>query len=475
VIGGRPIQRESASFRDPSSGVVRAGGRVLRYLDADAADTFRALCAAGALDDLVRRGAIVGWQAASGEDARAVSALAPHAALVLEHPVLPFISYPYEWPFEMLRAAALLTLQIQATALAAGFTLRDASPYNVQFVGTRPVFIDLGSFDRRREGTPWAAYTQFCRTFLYPLLLDARRGVPYHGLLRSSVDGLDAAHVGRLLRPGDKLRPSVFRDVVVQGWLERWSGALAGREDVAGAGVSGRVLQRLVGRLRRSVLGLRSGVTASPWRDYEETASYSAEARALKERVVADTVAAARPRLVWDLGCNTGRFSMVAARGAGLVVAVDTDAAVVDALASALRGGPDNVLPLVVDVLDPSPDQGWAGRERRSLARRGRPDVVLCLGLLHHLVVHGQIPLQDVVGWLAGLADEVLVEFVPTDDPGFRKLVRWRTTPHHAYGAAALEAALDEHFTSVARTALGPSSGRVLYRAARRSGPARPS
>jgi SAM-dependent methyltransferase len=464
VIGGRPLERESSSFRDPSSGVLRAGGRVLRYLDGDAAATFGALCGAGILDALVRRGAVVGWQTVSGEDARAVSALAPQSVLVLEHPALPFLSYPYEWPFEMLRAAALLTLEIQATALAAGFTLRDASPYNVQFVGTRPIFIDLGSFDRYREGAPWAAYTQFCRTFLYPLLVDALRGVPYHGLLRSSVDGLDAAHVGRLLRPRDKLRPSVFRDVVVQRWLERWSGTLGGREEVAGAGIGRRALLRLIDRLRRTVAGLRSGVPASPWNDYDETVSQAAETRALKERVVEGAVTAARPRLVWDLGCNRGRFSVLAARAAGLVVAVDADPAVVDTLASSLADGPANVLPLVIDVLDPSPDQGWAGRERRSLPRRGRPDVVLCLGLLHHLVVHGQVPLRDVVGWLAGLAPEVLIEFVPPDDPGFRALVRWRTEPHHDYSAAALEAALGERFSSVARTALGPS-GRLLYRA----------
>jgi SAM-dependent methyltransferase len=467
VIGGQPLQREASSFRDPSSGVVWAGRRVLRYLDADAAKTFGALEAAGVLDDLVRRGAVVGWQTVSPDEARAVSALAPRAALVVEHPTLPFLSYPYEWPFEMLRAAALLTLDIQATALAAGFTLRDASPYNVQFLGTRPIFIDLGSFDHYREGTPWAAYTQFCRLFLYPLLVDALRGVPYQGLLRSSVDGLEAVQVGRLLRPRDKLRPSVFRDVVLQGWLERWSGTLAGREDVARAGLPKRVLRRLVDRLRTTVAGLRSGIAASHWSDYDETASYTAETRALKERVVESAVGAGQPPLVWDLGCNTGRFSVVAARGAGTVVAIDGDAAVVNTVAAAVRNGPENLLPLVVDVLDPSPDQGWAGRERRALVRRGRPDLVLCLGLLHHLVVHGQIPLRDVVTWLAGLTPEVLVEFVPPDDPGFRKLVRWRMSAHHDYSAAALEAALGEHFTSISRTALGPS-GRVLYAATTR-------
>lgn len=469
------VRRETASFRDPASGVMRDGSRVLRYFDSTAAETFSALAAAGVLDDLVRRGAVIGWQTAAPADAQAVTALAPRAALVIEHPPLPFVSYAYEWPFEMLKAAALSTLDIQAAAFSAGFTLKDASPYNVQFLGTRPIFIDLGSFERHREGAPWAAYTQFCRLFLYPLLLDSLRGVPYHALLRSSLDGIDAARLGRLLRPRDKLRPSVFRDVVLQAWLERWAGAFEGRDELASVGIPKRAALRLIARLRDAVGRLSSGLAPSHWSRYDETASYSADTRALKERAVAAAVGARSRPLVWDLGCNTGRFSLVAARSADHVVAVDADPAVVNSLARTTFDGCANLLPLVVDVLDPSPDQGWAGAERLAFARRGRPDLVLCLGLLHHLVVHGQVPLGHVVSWLAGLAPDIVVEYVPPNDPGFQKLVRWRESPHHEYGVESLETALGTHFSSVARTELGPS-GRVLYAATgarepRRCGP----
>jgi SAM-dependent methyltransferase len=458
------IRPEGGSFRDPASRVWLAGPRVLRCFDDDAARTFHAAAAAGLLDDLERRGAVVGWQTVAAAEASEVQALAPGAALVLEHPRVPFVSYPYEWPFAMLKAAALLTLEIQTAALAAGFTLKDATPYNVQFIGTRPVFIDLGSFERYHDGVPWAPYTQFCRLFLYPLLLEALRGVPYQPELRSSLEGLEAARLGRLLRARDKLRPSVLRDVVLQGWLERWSGAGDDRQALASARIDRRALLRLLGRLRDAVGRLDSGITASPWTAYDEHDAYPAEARRVKERTIDAVVRAAPRALVWDLGCNVGRFSALAAHGAAFVVALDADPAVVNRLALA---GSTNVLPLVVDVLNPSPDQGWAGAERLSLVRRGRPDLVLCLGLLHHLVVRGQVPLAEVVRWLAGLGGDVVVEYVPTDDPGFGKLVRWRTGPHHTVSEPALERALAEHFDAVRRTPLAPS-GRVLYAAARR-------
>ena len=457
------IVREPGSFRDPASGVVLAGPRVLRYFDGEGADAFRALAAGRVLDDLAGRGQVLGWRMASEQSAREVAAVAPRAALVIEHPRVPFVSYPYEWPFTMLKAAALLTLDVQAALLDAGFTLKDGSPYNVQFVGPRPVFIDFGSFARYREGAPWAGYTQFCRLCLYPLWLDALRGVPYHGLLRAGLEGLDGARLSRLLRPRDRLRPSVFRDVVLQGWLERWVGPTVERVSLGPAGVPRRALRRLIDRLRDTVDRLRPGVVASPWSAYDEHAGYGPAAREIKARVV-ETTTRARS-LVWDLGCNTGRFSLVAARGAEHVVALDADATVVDSLAAA--GGGANVLPLVVDVLNPSPDQGWAGRERLSLVRRGRPDLVLCLGLLHHLVIRGQVPLASVVDWLAGLAPEIAVEFVPVDDPGFRRLIAWRSGEHHVYGAEALEAALSRHYGAVERVPLA-DSGRTLYVATRR-------
>jgi len=80
---------------------------------------------------------------------------------VLRHERIPFVSYPYEWTFSMLRDAALLQLDLNLAALEEGMILKDSTPYNVQFRGSKPVFVDIGSFERLREGAPWVGYRQF--------------------------------------------------------------------------------------------------------------------------------------------------------------------------------------------------------------------------------------------------------------------------------------------------------------------------
>jgi hypothetical protein len=113
----------------------------------------------------------------------------------------------------MLQDAALLQLDLLIAALDEGMTLKDATPFNAQWIGTRSVFIDTASFTRAEAGIPWLGYRQFCEMFLYPLLLQAYKDVPFHPWLRGSLDGLDAGHVNQLMSLRDRLRPGVFTHV----------------------------------------------------------------------------------------------------------------------------------------------------------------------------------------------------------------------------------------------------------------------
>jgi len=380
---------------------------------------------------------------------------------LLRHERVPFVSYPYEWPFEMLREAALLQLGLLDEALAEGFVLKDGTPYNVQWRGTEPVFVDVGSFERLREGEPWAGYRQFCMLFLYPLLLQAYRGIAPQPWLRGSLEGIEPEQARGLLRGRDVLRRGVLAHVVLHARLEAKHAARERdvRSELKAAGFRSELIRANVRRLRKLVERLRPRRGRSAWAGYREIAPYSDEDAERKERFVRE---AGPAKLAWDLGCNDARFAR--ALEADAVVAVDGDERVAGELYSRLRSeGSGTILPLVVDVADPSPGLGWRGLERRRLEERGRPDLVLCLALVHHLAIGRNIPFDELVGWLRGLDARLVVEFAGRDDPMVaRLLTAKRAETHEGYGRDAFEAALAEGFEVERREELG-SGTRTLY------------
>ena len=458
------VYPDPGSFRDPASGVLLGDNRVYRFFASGNVADFEALVETGLLDSFVKSGAVIETKPIGMEEAPEAYRAVPQVGLVVEHPRVPFISYVYEWPFEMLKAAAIRSLEILQVALDKGFILKDATPYNVQFVGTNPLLIDVGSFGRYKEGVPWIGYTQFCRTFLNPLLLQSITGVPFQMWMRSSLEGIDSVHLNRLLPLRHKLRKTVFIDVVLQAWLSRrYSSRKSKSLSLHEQSIPKSVITGLVNRLTKSVTGLkRQGKGHSPWLNYQEECHYDPEALQDKDRFVDAALARAKPEVVWDLGCNVGRYSIMASRYADYVVAMDSDEAAVGALYERIDRQYANILPLAIDLLNPSPSQGWAQRERRALGDRGPADFALCLALVHHLAISGNVPLQRIVEWLSTITEAGVVEFVPKSDPMVQTLLRTREDVYKGYTQAAFEEALREHFqiTDVARL---PNSGRVLY------------
>ena len=458
------VQADPGSFRDPASGVLLGNNQVYRFFTTGHVADFEALVETGLLDSLVGSGAVIETRPLDIEEAPEPYRAAPEVGLVVEHPRIPFISYVYEWPFEMLRAAAIRSLEILQLALEKDLILKDATPYNVQFMGTNPLLIDVGSFERYQEGMPWIGYSQFCRTFLNPLLLQSITGIPFQMWMRSSLEGIDPVHLNRLLPLRYKLRKNVFIDVVLQAWLSRrFSSPSSKAPSLRERSIPKSVITGLVNRLKKSVAGLkRRGMVHSPWLDYEEQCHYEPEAQQDKDRFVEEALARTRPQMVWDLGCNVGRYSIMAAHHASYVVAMDSDEAAVGALYERVKDRHRNVLPLTVDLMNPSPSQGWAQKERRALGDRGPANFALCLALVHHLAISGNVPLQRIVEWLSTITEAGVVEFVPKRDPMVQVLLRTRQDVYSGYTEAAFEEALREHFeiTDVARL---PKSERVLY------------
>jgi hypothetical protein len=434
-------------------------------------ENWNALVDSGLLSRLTETGDLVATSAADASGLDVIQASDPDGNWVaaLRHERVPFVSYPYEWPFGMLKDAALLQLRITREALDSGIALKDATPYNVQWRGTRPVFIDVGSFERARDGEPWAGYRQFCMLFLYPLLLEAYRGIAYQPLLRGSLEGINPSQARALLRGRDTLRRGVLRHVALHARLERnhADGAKDIRRELRDAGFDKELIRANLDGLAKLVRRLEPPAEASEWSGYAATCSYSDADTAAKQEFVRAVARSRRRSLVWDLGANDGRYSRIAVETSGYAIALDADPVVVDRLYRALeteRRG--DVLPLVGDVADPSPPLGWRCRERFTLGDRGRPDLILALALVHHLVIGRTIPLRDLVDWLAGLESELVIEFPDRHDVMVQRLLaRKRDGSHPDYTRSTFEAMLRARFEILDSRPL-PSGTRSLYHAA---------
>jgi SAM-dependent methyltransferase len=455
--------RTAGSFRDPAGFLFERDGVLYRQVSRSFADTYDAVVASGLYDALHREGLLVAHDEVDGD----LAADPADAYVVLRPERIPFVSYPYEWCPGQLREAALLTLRIQDVALDHGMTLRDASAYNVQFVRGRPVFIDTLSFAPRLEGEPWVAYHQFCRHFLAPLALETKVDVRLASLLRADVAGVPLDLASTLLPASTRFRPGLLTHLHMQAKAQRSREAVADepRKQVT---FSDRAVRGIVDQLRGAVRRLTWDPGHTTWSDYyAEADHYSDDAMGDKLAQVAAFLDRVGPTSVWDLGANTGRFSQLAAERGADVVAFDIDPGAIEAAWRHLAGDghagiPGSVLPLVLDLNNPSPGIGWANTERDSLAARGPADAVLGLALVHHLAIGNNVPLPAVVEHLCRLGRDVLVEFVPKDDPKVQVLLATREDVFAGYTLDAFEAAAARHATVVDRHPLR-GSGRVLY------------
>lgn len=463
----------SASFRDPQGRVVAVDGAVIRAVAPDAAEQLTRFLGSASGERLLRARRIPHTEPIGDAESARLRAdprlgdLAPDLdrAIFLRHEAIPFVSYPYEWPPEMLYAAAELTLDLAEAAADDGYGLKDATPYNVLFRAAEPVFVDLLSFERRDPGDPmWLAAAQFERTFLLPLLVNRQRATPLQHLLTTRRDGLDPEEVYRLCGPLRALAPPALSLVALPTWLSRWRqpGASIYRPRRRANSEQARfILHATLRRLRRLLQRLRPRRrSASLWPRYGQ-APPSAVKQAFVERMLAEH----RPPRVLDVGCNTGRFSALAASLGAAVVAVDRDAEVAGATWRLARERGLDILPLAIDVTRPSPAVGWRNRECASFLERigGHFDAVLMLALGHHLLAGEGIPLEEIVAFAAdATTDLLLIEYVAPDDPMFRRLSRGRDHLYAGLTAARFEAACRDRFTLLAAQPL-ESGTRTLY------------
>lgn len=449
---------DPASFRDPSGVVFRRDGVVYRQINRVFADEWELLRTSGLYDELTRAGLLV-----PHEEADDVDPMDDRAAHVIRPLQLDFVSYPYEWSFSQLKDAALTTLEIQERALGSGMSLKDASAYNIQFVDGRPTLIDSLSFEAAIKGKPWVAYRQFCQHFLAPLALMAYRDVRCGLLLQTFGDGIPLDLATSLLPGRTRLRPGLAAHLHLHARAQqRPRRPSASRSSQASVSDLGR--RALLDSLKRAVEGLKWRSRETQWSSYTALTSYSSAAAASKAELVGQMVARVEGPRIWDIGANDGTYSAIAVAAGRRVVALDADAGAVERLYLKVRAGEvHDILPLVLDVTNPSPAGGWALHERRSLTERGPAPVVMALALIHHIAIAGNVPLANVSAFLASLGSELVIEFVPKDDPQTQTLLEAREDIFPDYTPDGFRAAFGQHFQLLDEAAI-VDSRRTLFR-----------
>ena len=391
----------------------------------------------------------------------------------MTHPLIPFISYPYEWTFSMLKDAAQLQLKLTRQTLADGIGLKDATPYNVQFIGSRPQFIDAGSFEKRRKGDPWYGYRQFCEMYLYPLMMQGYLGVGFQQFLRGSVNGISPDTMRKLLPPSIR-RPRKGRltHVVLHAAAQnRFADSDNNmKSDAAKAGMNAQVLDATLRKLQGIVKKISLGDKKSTWSEYSERGHYIESSLDEKQKFVRDAVASAPRKQVWDIGCNDGVFSRIAAAHSDYVVAMDADPLVVDRLYNTLKAEKnEQILPLYVDLTDSGGGVGWRGQERPGVFDRGRPDIVMALAVIHHMAITFHVPLASQLDMFRDLTPELIIEMPHADDPMVRKLLtNKRDGIHDDFTLEEFERLLNERFTVKSKMLLS-SGTRTIFHAVRKS------
>jgi ribosomal protein L11 methylase PrmA len=434
--------RVNSSFRDPSGFLFLEDGLIFRQVNASYRQDYDHLMNSRLYSRLVESGLLVPHV----EVDRAL-ALTEDAYKILQPEPIPFISYPYEWSFTQLKQAALCTLQIQRDSLEFGMSLKDCSAYNIQFRQGKPVLIDTLSFEKVVEGRPWVAYRQFCQHFLAPLALMSFVDVRLSQLLRVHIDGIPLDLASRLLPFRSKLRFSLLSHILLHAKSQKHFSEKP--VDAGSRRMGRRAFLGLIDSLESGIKALSWKPQETTWSNYYASTNYDSDAFQHKTQVVSEILdrIAPKPRTLWDLGANNGFFSRLASGRGILTLAFDMDAACVERnYCECLQRGEMQLLPLLLDLTNPSPDLGWSNQERMSLLQRGPTDVVLALALIHHLAIANNVTLPQLSKFFARLSKTLIIEFVPKSDSQVQRLLSTREDVFPHYTQESFEKEFRKHF-----------------------------
>lgn len=448
-----------ASFRDPSGFVFKHKGKFYRQINLAYKKDYDLLMSSGLYEQLSRSKTLL----AHKEQDLALAPRPDMAYKVIKPRQLGFISYPYEWCFNQYKDAAILTLAIARRALEFGMSLKDASAYNIQFLKGRPVFIDTLSFETYQEGTPWVAYRQFCQHFLAPLALMAKKDIRLQGLMRQYIDGIPLDLASSLLPASTKMNFGLASHIHLHARSQqKYADREVSQSEVKGK-ISKDAQRALLDSLITTVRGLKVETISTEWADYYQDNNYTQSSFEAKRALVSDFIKQVNPKTVWDLGANTGEFSRCASDLGIPTVAFDIDPGAVQQNYAIVRERKEKfMLPLVMDLTNPSPAIGWHNEERDSMRERGPVDLVMALALIHHMAIANNVPLREVARSFADLGEYLIIEFVPKQDSQVERLLSSRLDIFPDYNPEGFKQAFSEYYSILDEKPV-QGSARTMY------------
>jgi len=451
-----------SSFRDPSGFVFKRDGVIFRQINKAYEAQYEHLMSSGLYDQLVSRKLLVPHEEVAGQGLSI-----ENVYKIIKPQQIPYVSYPYEWCFSQLKDAALCTIEIQKLAIDYGMVLKDASAYNVQFIGSQCIFIDSLSFDFYSEGEPWVAYKQFCQHFVAPLSLMSKKDIRLSQLLRIYIDGLPLDLVSRLLPKTSWLNYSLLTHIHLHSKTQQAFANVAASEKpkINSRKISKFSYKALMESIGSCVQNQKLKSSDTEWGEYYSDTNYIEDSMRNKEKMVLEFLRAipTRTSILHDLGSNNGHFSRVAAKAGFHVISQDIDPVAVEKnYRQAKSDRANNILPLLQDLTNPSNDMGWALTERDSFLRRCEGVVVMALALIHHLAISNNVPLSKQSEFFATFADHLLIEFVPKEDSQVRRLLATREDIFTEYSEDGFERAFKARFNILRKECI-EGSHRKLY------------
>ena len=444
------------SFRDPSGFIFKDNGILYRQINKSYRENYRLLMNSGLCKKLAEEKLLIPHQEKDGypiSDTNGYKIIEPNE--------VPFVSYPYEWCFSQLKDAALLTLKIQKIAMAHNMSLKDASAYNIQFYEGKAIFIDTLSFEILKSDKPWVAYKQFCQHFLAPLALMSYRDMRMGQMLRIFIDGLPLDLTSKLLPTKSKLNFSLLTHIHLHAKSQAYYADKT--INASQKKMSAHGLLALIDSLESTVKKIKSPHNETEWGDYYTFTNYSETALNSKKNIIKNFLKQAEPQKVWDLGANNGLFSRLASDQCIETVAFDIDFMAIEKnYHTILKNKEKNILSLFSDLINPSPNLGWAEEERDSLSKRGPVDMVMALALIHHLAISNNLPFDNVAKFLSRLGKWLIIEFVPKEDSKVKKLLSHREDIFDHYTENDFEQSFGKYLFIKDKQAIEDSK-RILY------------